>query len=37
MHVHLDSTDLSALLRLGITGARDMAGDLEELLRWRAP
>ena len=35
MHVHLDSTDLAALLRFGITGARDMAGDLDQLLRWR--
>jgi len=36
MHVHLDSTDLSALVRFGITGARDMAGDLEQLLSWRS-
>jgi len=35
MHVHLDSTDLASLLRFGITGARDMAGDLEQLLTWR--
>ena len=35
MHVHLDSTDLRALLVLGITGARDMGGDLEQLLAWR--
>ena len=35
MHVHLDSTDLSELLRFGITGARDMGGDLDELLGWR--
>jgi len=35
MHVHLDSTDLSPLVHLGITGARDMGGDLEELLAWR--
>src|SRR5258706_9870841 len=36
MHVHLDSADLAALVALGITGARDMGGDLEELLAWRA-
>jgi len=35
MHVHLDSADLPALVALGITGARDMGGDLEELLAWR--
>jgi imidazolonepropionase-like amidohydrolase len=35
MHVHLGETDLSALLAAGITGARDMGGDLEELLAWR--
>lgn len=35
MHVHLDSTDLLALVRFGITGARDMGGDLEALLDWR--
>jgi cytosine/adenosine deaminase-related metal-dependent hydrolase len=35
MHVHLDSTDLPALVHLGITGARDMGGDLDELLSWR--
>ena len=35
MHVHLDSTDLAALLRFGITGARDMGGDLDQLLDWR--
>ena len=35
MHVHLDSADLAPLVRLGITGARDMGGDLEELLTWR--
>ena len=31
MHVHVDSADLAALLRFGVTGARDMAGDLEQL------
>jgi len=35
MHVHLDSTDLAALVRFGITGARDMAGDLDQVLSWR--
>lgn len=35
MHVHLDSADLGALLRFGVTGARDMGGDLEQLLTWR--
>lgn len=35
MHVHLDSSDLAALVRLGVTGARDMGGDLEQLLTWR--
>jgi len=35
MHVHLDSTDLPALVHVGVTGARDMGGDLEELLTWR--
>jgi imidazolonepropionase-like amidohydrolase len=35
MHVHLDSAALPALVHLGITGARDMGGDLEELLIWR--
>ena len=35
MHVHLDSTDLPALVYHGITGARDMGGDLEQLLAWR--
>lgn len=35
MHVHLDSADLAPLVRLGITGARDMGGDLEELFAWR--
>ena len=35
MHVHLDSADLAPLVRLGVTGARDMGGDLEELLTWR--
>src|SRR5258705_468028 len=35
MHVHLDSTDLTPLVALGITGARDMGGDLEQLLAWR--
>jgi imidazolonepropionase-like amidohydrolase len=35
MHVHLDQDDLPALLRLGITGARDMGGDLDALLEWR--
>jgi hypothetical protein len=35
MHVHLDSADLPALVQLGITGARDMGGDLEQLLSWR--
>ena len=35
MHVHLDSTDLPALVHLGVTGARDMGGDLEQLLTWR--
>lgn len=35
MHVHLDSTDLPALVNHGITGARDMGGDLEQLLTWR--
>lgn len=36
MHVHLDSAALLPLLRAGITRARDMGGDLEELIRWRA-
>jgi cytosine/adenosine deaminase-related metal-dependent hydrolase len=36
MHVHLDSTDLPALVNHGITGARDMGGDLEQLLAWRS-
>ena len=35
MHVHLDSTDLPALVAFGITGARDMGGDLEQVLAWR--
>ena len=35
MHVHLDESDLAALLTAGITGARDMGGDLEQLLSWR--
>ena len=36
MHVHLDSAALLLLLRSGVTRARDMGGDLEELIRWRA-
>jgi len=35
MHVHMDSSDLSAFLAFGITGVRDMGGDLAELLAWR--
>jgi imidazolonepropionase-like amidohydrolase len=35
MHVHMDSSDLRAFLASGITGVRDMGGDLAELLEWR--
>ncbi len=35
LHVHLSASDLPALVQRGITGARDMGGDLEELLTWR--
>jgi hypothetical protein len=35
MHVHMDSTDLRAFLAFGITGVRDMGGDLDQLLAWR--
>ena len=35
MHVHMDSTDLRAFLAFGITGVRDMGGDLAQLRAWR--
>lgn len=35
MHVHMDSTDLPAFLAFGITGVRDMGGDLAQLRAWR--
>ena len=35
MHVHMDSTDLRAFLAFGITGVRDMGGDLGQLVAWR--
>jgi hypothetical protein len=35
MHVHMEAADLRAFLAFGITGVRDMGGDLEELLGWR--
>ncbi len=35
MHVHLTAGALPVLLRYGITGVRDMGGDLRELTKWR--
>ena len=35
MHVHVGASDLPVFLTFGITGVRDMAGDLEELVAWR--
>jgi imidazolonepropionase-like amidohydrolase len=35
MHVHADTGDLAALLDHGVTGARDMGGDLDSLRAWR--
>jgi imidazolonepropionase-like amidohydrolase len=35
MHVHADSADLATLIRFGITGARDMSGDITALLALR--
>ena len=39
MHVHLSKTrapSLSVFVARGVTSVRDMGGDLDELLRWRA-
>ena len=35
MHVHVNARALPVLLRYGITGVRDMGGDLRELTKWR--
>jgi imidazolonepropionase-like amidohydrolase len=35
MHVHLGKSDLGVLVAYGVTGARDMGGDFEEIRGWQ--